>query len=187
MYENVWRIGEMVDGDPETFRDLNNQEGRENIGLADEVVYWAFLNHPSKNKSWASGIVKDADGSPYVITLWGSDKYDHFTGSNKKSFASLDAAKKDVLKKIKSKTTVSHGYVMTKGSMSAKEHLGGNGTIDKRNLSWRQETGIADGLFVFRSPVRPARNSCPLNLDEDGKTIRERSNSLLERSSQVVK
>lgn len=165
MYENVWRKGEVVNGDPETFRELNDQEGREEIGSSDEVVYWAFLNHPSGGKSWASGIIKPVSGNPYVITYWGSDKYNHFTGSNKKSFNSLEAAKKEVLKKIKSKTTTSHGYVMTKGSMSVKEYMGANGTIDKRNEAWRRETGISDGLFVFRSPERPDRNYCSINLD----------------------
>ena len=168
MYENVWKEGEMVDGDPEVFRSLNEEQGRENIGSSDEIVYWAFLNH-SGGKSWASAVIKPPGGMPYVVTYWGGDRYARFTGSSKKEFATLDAAKKEVLSKIKSKTTVKHGYVMSKGSMSATKHLGANGAISSRNRAWRQKTGISDGLFLFRSPDRPPRDYCDINdlLDHD--------------------
>jgi hypothetical protein len=164
MYENVWRAGEMIDGDPETFRELNNEQGRENIGIADKILYFAFMNHPSGGKSWASAVIQPSSGRPYVISYWGSDRHTRFTGSSRKEFSTVDAAKKEVLSKIKSKSTTSHGYVMTKGSMSAKKHLSSNGVLSNRNSAWQQKTGIGDGLFVFRSPERPDKDYCNVNL-----------------------
>jgi len=157
----------MIDGDPDTFRALNNEEGRETIGSADTIEYFAFMNHPSGRKSWASAVIQPASGLPYVITYWGSDRHARFTGSSKKQFSTIAAAKKEVLSKIKAKSTTGHGYVMTKGSMSAKKHLNSNGVLSNRNMAWRQKTGISNGLFVFRSPERPERDYCPIDNQGD--------------------
>lgn len=167
MYENVWKMGEMIDGDPETFVALNKQQGKQVIGHGDEVSYFAFMNNPQGRKSWASAAIEKSDGTAYVITYWGTDSQSYFTHSTKKSFSDITLAKKEVVKKITAKSTTSHGYVMTKGSMSAEKHANMSpNTISKRNTSWRNETNLDKGIFVFRSPERPEKKYCPLDYNK---------------------